>query len=418
MAARNYGMAYDTPYNQQIINVLQKYDRERDTNGEPNDIRGTMQGGAVLGADGSVHRGLMRHPQLYHPLLGEMHREMQGGMDLGRTFAPLGRMGMDVAKEIGRYALKEGSKEATRRGKEYADAYMSGQGVMSGGLRPPGMVSPFVRPPHEADHMVAPGTSAAYPAYNALELRNINGGFFGPLAMGVARVAGPAIASSVIGALASKGMEKVLGSGVSSGGGSAACASCEAAQTGGAKKKRGRPKKSAGSILDAKFSINDVKNTGRELLGLGILDEKFSINDIKNTGRDLLGLGVKKKRGRPKGSKKGGSFLGDVGKTLGSVAKTVGKTALDVGKDVAVDVAKQALTSYLTGKSGKPAKSGKGVRSGGLAGVGLMKKGAMSGGAMDGRKRRAEIVKKVMKEQGLKMVDASKYVKQHDLYKK
>lgn len=35
----------------------------------------------------------------------------------------------------------------------------------------------------------------------------------------------------------------------------------------------------------------------------------------------------------------------------------------------------------------------------------------------DGRKKRAEIVKKVMKEKGLKMIEASKYVKEHNLYK-
>ena len=34
----------------------------------------------------------------------------------------------------------------------------------------------------------------------------------------------------------------------------------------------------------------------------------------------------------------------------------------------------------------------------------------------DGRKKRAEIVKKVMKEKGMKMIEASKYVKQHGLY--
>jgi hypothetical protein len=42
--------------------------------------------------------------------------------------------------------------------------------------------------------------------------------------------------------------------------------------------------------------------------------------------------------------------------------------------------------------------------------------GGKSGGA-DGRKKRAEIVKKVMKEKGLKMIEASSYVKQHGLYK-
>ena len=38
----------------------------------------------------------------------------------------------------------------------------------------------------------------------------------------------------------------------------------------------------------------------------------------------------------------------------------------------------------------------------------------MEGG--DGRKKRAEIVKRVMKEKGLKMIEASKYVKEHHLY--
>jgi hypothetical protein len=42
--------------------------------------------------------------------------------------------------------------------------------------------------------------------------------------------------------------------------------------------------------------------------------------------------------------------------------------------------------------------------------------GGMSGG--DGRKKRAELVKKVMAEKGLSMINASKYVKEKGLYKK
>jgi hypothetical protein len=41
---------------------------------------------------------------------------------------------------------------------------------------------------------------------------------------------------------------------------------------------------------------------------------------------------------------------------------------------------------------------------------------AVGAGASDGRSKRAEIVKKVMKEKGLKMIEASKYVKAHGLY--
>ena len=37
-------------------------------------------------------------------------------------------------------------------------------------------------------------------------------------------------------------------------------------------------------------------------------------------------------------------------------------------------------------------------------------------GPNDGRRKRAEIVKKVMAEKGMKMIEASKYVKAHNLY--
>lgn len=43
-------------------------------------------------------------------------------------------------------------------------------------------------------------------------------------------------------------------------------------------------------------------------------------------------------------------------------------------------------------------------------------KALLSGAGKGGRSARAEIVKKVMKEKGLKMIEASKYVKAHGLY--
>jgi hypothetical protein len=61
-------------------------------------------------------------------------------------------------------------------------------------------------------------------------------------------------------------------------------------------KRTGKELFGKGSILDRKFSINDVKNTGKELFGKGsILDEKFSINDVKRTGKELFGRGKLKK---------------------------------------------------------------------------------------------------------------------------
>lgn len=49
-------------------------------------------------------------------------------------------------------------------------------------------------------------------------------------------------------------------------------------------------------ILDEKFSINDIKNTGRQLFGRGVLDERFSVNDVIRTGKDLFGRGFSKKQ--------------------------------------------------------------------------------------------------------------------------
>lgn len=52
----------------------------------------------------------------------------------------------------------------------------------------------------------------------------------------------------------------------------------------------------------------------------------------------------------------------------------------------------------------------------GLGREGCGKKKRAPAGPSDGRRARAEIVKKVMREKGMKMIDASKYVKEHGLY--
>ena len=59
-----------------------------------------------------------------------------------------------------------------------------------------------------------------------------------------------------------------------------------------------------------------------------------------------------------------------------------------------------------------------GMDTGAYEGEGRKKKVKRAVGATDGRRKRAEIVKKVMGEKGLSMVEASKYVKEHGLYQK
>lgn len=80
---------------------------------------------------------------------------------------------------------------------------------------------------------------------------------------------------------------------------------------------------------------------------------------------------------------------------IGALGQEFG-VPMPVGMAVGNVITKRALSEKNTGvKGGKKAVK-------------------CSGG--DGRAKRAEIVKKVMKEKGLKMIDASKYVKAHGLY--
>jgi hypothetical protein len=108
----------------------------------------------------------------------------------------------------------------------------------------------------------------------------------------------------------------------------------------------------------------------------------------------LMGLGGKKKRA----SKKGGLSLSDVIDT----AKGVGKKALDAIKEEAVKQA-PALKDLAISEAKKLAPQ-------------VLASAKRAVGGAGGRAKRAEIVKKVMKEKGLSMIQASSYVKQHGLY--
>lgn len=114
-----------------------------------------------------------------------------------------------------------------------------------------------------------------------------------------------------------------------------------------------------------------------------------------------------------------GKTLKKIGKEAKPVVKEVWKEAKPIVTEVLKEAAKEGIKSYMKGGVKKPRGRPKrdttykpAVMPDEMVGLGVS-----SGGAkVDGRKRRAEIVKKVMKEKGMKMVDASKYVKQHGLY--
>ena len=93
---------------------------------------------------------------------------------------------------------------------------------------------------------------------------------------------------------------------------------------------------------------------------------------------DIMGMGLTKQI-KEKNFKKGGSFLS----SLGSVAKAVAPVA----QQVAVPVAQQMLTNYLT-------------------------KGSSSGAGVN---KRGQLFKHIMAKEGLTLPQASSYIKQRNL---
>lgn len=125
--------------------------------------------------------------------------------------------------------------------------------------------------------------------------------------------------------------------------------------------------------LHGGFGWGDIGNAFKQVAKVAQpIAEKVAVRAVEKK----LGLG--RKGGRTSGGEtSGGKF--NFGKVLGSVAK--------IAQPIAEKVATKAISKA----------------------VGL-------GRSKGGRSARAEIVKKVMREKGLKMIEASKYVKAHGLY--
>jgi len=139
----------------------------------------------------------------------------------------------------------------------------------------------------------------------------------------------------------------------------------------------------AAPLLDVAGTALGVPGAG-EMLTTGL--------NAANTANNLAkGLGYGRRRGRPR---KGGNML--------SAPMPIAGTNMLLGNE------------YMAGQGGSMtgAYDGQGKR-----------KAVMRGGMTQrivgaGVRKRAEIVKKVMKEKGCSMIEASRYVKAHGLYKK
>jgi hypothetical protein len=173
----------------------------------------------------------------------------------------------------------------------------------------------------------------------------------------------------------------------------------------------GRPKKRGGAV--SKEQLVDLFNTyGMPVVAkasktslLNTLRGGYSFNDFigdvahvgKEVAPDLI-RAYASGAGRKRASKKGGLSLSDVIDT----AKGVGKKAISTIKEEAMKQA-PAVKALAISEAKKLAPQA----------IDAVKRAV---GGAGGRAKRAEIVKKVMKEKGLSMIQASSYVKQHGLY--
>jgi hypothetical protein len=154
------------------------------------------------------------------------------------------------------------------------------------------------------------------------------------------------------------------------------------------KPKRRRPKKVEGGNF-----LGTLKSIGRKVVPVASqIGKKVILPVGQEVAKQALanyltsGAGLKK-RGRPK--TQGGNFLKtmkSIGRTVAPVAKTIGNKVI---MPVVTDVAKQALTNYLT----KPS-SGAGLKA-----------------------KRGEMIKQVMSKHNLTLGAASKFIKENNLLK-
>jgi len=124
-----------------------------------------------------------------------------------------------------------------------------------------------------------------------------------------------------------------------------------------------------------------------------------------NTGLDYFGFGKRAKKGDPMLVRGGASWEGDENAEFSGHGGRKSATTLRAEEDNQRALNRAAMESAKAKADADLPKGGRKPKA--------KRAGA---GPNDGRRARAEIVKKVMAQKGLSMIEASKYVKQHNLY--
>ena len=167
--------------------------------------------------------------------------------------------------------------------------------------------------------------------------------------------------------------------------------------------------------------------------GAGIRGDKISRtglderNELTKEYQDILNSGSGRAYGMAYGKKKGGKKVGGVDRER---AKHCGWSEEDLKEiNEELNPSSDPVRDYLGMGKARGRAYGKKKRSCSVSSSPERKKGkgtafTMSadpepdvyGGKKKGKNKRAEIVKKIMKQKGMKMIEASKYVKEHNLY--
>jgi hypothetical protein len=354
MANRYYGVIPNTPENKKILDITMALDARRNVTNQPTYLWQV-------------------------PLLSGEHRIKEG-----KSYTPMVGGGFEEMDE----------RETMQR--------------------PRGMVSPYTQPPNQ---FILSGTSASYPYYNADELKIVNA--------------------------------RKYGGGTKSGG-------AYDAETKRAMYEARNPKTSVFErMLKAQEAAKDPNNPVNRWLenernlgranrrakpAIAIMDnpdeeakkavEKYRManpkSDVVLEGSGPWGAMVVS--GAKTGAKYGAKYGAQAVKTGISVAKTGASAAVAIAKNPAFqavvteiandkDVQKAVIdqvSSLIKGNKTVEEVKEEATETPAPVEGGRIRKTPR--GKSDGRAKRAEIVKKIMREKGMKMIEASKYVKANNLY--
>jgi hypothetical protein len=266
--------------------------------------------------------------------------------------------------------------------------------------RPRGMVSPFTQPPNQ---FILSGTSASYPYYNADELKIVNARKFG----GGTKSGGAYDAETKRAMYEARNPKPNVWEAMLK-----------------AKERAKDPNDPINRWLENERNLGVRARANRAKPAIAIMDNPKS--DVVLEGAGPWGAMVVS--GAKTGAKYGTKYGAKVIKTGISVAKTGASAAVAIAKNPAFqavvteiandkDVQKAVIdqvSNLIKGNKTIEEVKEEATETPAPVEGGRIRKTPR--GKSDGRAKRAEIVKKVMREKGMKLAEASSYVKANNLY--